>query len=40
MSLVKKIVDIFNGRIWIEDRIEGDHTKGCNVVLLLPEAEE
>ncbi|MGV9173981.1 MAG: sensor histidine kinase, partial [Promethearchaeia archaeon] len=39
LSLVKKIVDIFNGKIRIEDRVQGDHTKGCKVILLLPETD-
>ena len=39
LSLVKKIIDIFDGKIWIEDRVKGDHSKGCNFVILLPEAK-
>ena len=38
LSLVKKIVEIYNGKIWIEDKVEGDHSQGSNFVLLLPEA--
>jgi len=29
----------YNGKIWIEDRIKGDYSKGSNVVALIPEAE-
>ena len=38
LSLVKKIIDLFKGKIWVEDRVKGDHTKGCNFIILLPEA--
>ncbi len=36
LSLVSKIIQIFNGKIWVEDRIEGDYTKGSNFIILLP----
>jgi len=36
LSLVSKIIQIFNGKIWVEDRIEGDYTKGSNFIMLLP----
>ena len=39
LSLVKKIIDKYNGKIWIEDRIKGDYTKGSNFVILIPMAE-
>lgn len=38
LSLVKKIIDIYEGEIWVEDRIKGDYTKGSNFILLLKEA--
>lgn len=37
LSLVKKIVDTYKGEIWVEDKIKGDHSKGSNFVLLIPE---
>ena len=37
LSLVYKIVHSFNGKIWVEDRIEGDYTKGSKFILLIPE---
>jgi PAS domain S-box-containing protein len=37
LSLVKTIVDKFKGKIWVEDRIKGDYTRGSNFVLLLSE---
>ncbi len=33
LSLVKKLVENYNGKIWVEDRIEGDPTQGSNFVL-------
>jgi signal transduction histidine kinase len=38
LSLVKKIIELFKGKIWVEDRVKGNHTKGCNFIILLPEA--
>ncbi len=37
LSLVKKIIENYNGEIWVEDRIKGDHSKGSNFILLIPE---
>ncbi len=37
LSLVKKIIDTYNGKIWVKDRVKGDYTKGSNFVLLIPE---
>ncbi|MHA1104957.1 MAG: ATP-binding protein [Promethearchaeota archaeon] len=39
LSLVKKILNNYNGSIWIEDKIPGDCSKGSNFILLLPEVE-
>lgn len=36
LSLVYKIISIFNGKIWVEDRIEGDYTQGSKFILLIP----
>ena len=36
LTLVKQIVDQYNGKIWIEDRVKGDHTQGARVVVMLP----
>ena len=38
LSLVKKIIESYNGKIWIEDRIKGDFAKGSNFIFLIPEA--
>ncbi|MBD3215759.1 MAG: hypothetical protein GF311_24315 [Candidatus Lokiarchaeota archaeon] len=37
LSLVKRIVTILNGEIWVENRVQGDYTKGSNFILLIPE---
>ena len=39
LALVKKIIDNYNGKIWVEDRVKGDHSKGSNFVLLIPEVD-
>ena len=36
LSLVKKIVDFFDGKIWIANRIENNHTKGSIFIVELP----
>ncbi|MFX0022255.1 MAG: PAS domain S-box protein [Candidatus Hermodarchaeota archaeon] len=40
LSLVKKILKTFNGKIWVEDRIKNDFTQGSNFIILLPEFEQ
>jgi len=37
LTLVKKIIETYNGQIWVEDRVEGEYTKGSNFILLIPE---
>ena len=37
LSLVSKIIESYNGKIWVEDRIKGNYKKGSNFILLLPE---
>ena len=36
LGLVKALMDLFNGRVWIEDRIIGNHTRGCRFIIALP----
>ncbi|MFX1591249.1 MAG: ATP-binding protein [Promethearchaeota archaeon] len=36
LSLVKKIIDLYHGDIWVEDRVEGDYKQGSNFVVLIP----
>jgi len=38
LSIVKSIVDKYDGRIWVEDRIKGDFTKGTVFKVVLPKA--
>jgi PAS domain S-box-containing protein len=37
LTLVEQIVRSLGGRIKVEDRVKGDHTKGAKFVLLLPQ---
>ena len=34
---MKKAIDQYNGKIWVEDRMKGDYSKGSNFILLIPE---
>ena len=36
LSLVKKIITNYNGKIWVEDKVKGDPSKGSNFILLIP----
>ncbi len=40
LSLVRKIIKSYRGKIWVEDRVKGDHTLGSVFILLLPEATQ
>ncbi len=40
LKLVKTLVQIFHGKVWVEDRVSGDHTKGARFVVKLPAAEK
>lgn len=40
LYLVKTLVHDFHGRIWVEDRVPGDHTKGARFVVILPAIEK
>ncbi|TXT60724.1 MAG: putative Signal transduction histidine kinase [Promethearchaeota archaeon] len=35
LSLVKKIITAYEGEVWVEDRVEGEPSKGSNFVILL-----
>ncbi|TXT53612.1 MAG: Signal transduction histidine kinase (modular protein) [Promethearchaeota archaeon] len=37
LSLVKKIIKQFKGKIWVEDRIKNKYQKGSSFIILLPE---
>ena len=36
LSLVRKIIESYNGKIWVEDRVRGDPSKGSNFILTIP----
>jgi PAS domain S-box-containing protein len=38
LCLIKMLVDDYQGKFWVEDRVPGDHTKGARFVVLLPAA--
>ena len=35
LSLVSKIISSFNGKIWVENKVEGDYTKGSKFIIEL-----
>jgi signal transduction histidine kinase len=37
LLLVREVIHSFNGIIWAEDRIKGEHKKGTNIIILIPE---
>jgi PAS domain S-box-containing protein len=38
LFLVKSLVESYDGRVWVEDRVPGDHRKGAKFVVRLPVA--
>jgi signal transduction histidine kinase len=38
LTLVKKLMDFYKGKIWIENKIQDDYSQGSNFVIILPEA--
>ena len=40
LTLVRRIMTRYGGRIWVEDRVHGDHRKGTSMVMLIPLATE
>jgi len=36
LTLVKRIIDSYNGYIWVENAIPDDYTKGSNFIVLIP----
>ena len=40
LSLVKTIIDSYNGKIWVEDRVLGDYSQGSKFIILLPKVIE
>jgi signal transduction histidine kinase len=40
LNTCKRLVEKYGGNIWVEDRVEGDHTKGACFVVTLPLIKE
>jgi PAS domain S-box-containing protein len=40
LYLVKTLIEDYHGKVWVEDRIQGDSTKGARFVVQLPIAEK
>ena len=38
LSLVREILDLYAGKIWVENRIKDDYKKGSKFIILIPEA--
>jgi len=36
LQLVKTLVLELKGKVWVEDRVKGDYSKGARFVILLP----
>ena len=39
LSLVKKIVESYGGKIMVEDKVPGDYSKGSNFIVLIPKSK-
>jgi sensor histidine kinase regulating citrate/malate metabolism len=39
LYLVKTLVSCLGGRMWIEDRVPGDYSKGSKFVIMLPASD-
>ncbi|MHA2430513.1 MAG: PAS domain S-box protein [Promethearchaeota archaeon] len=39
LTLVKKVIGIYNGQIWVENKVDGDYTQGSKFIILIPEVE-
>lgn len=40
LFLVDTLIKDFRGKVWVEDRVQGDHTKGARFVVILPAAQK
>ncbi|NVM35793.1 MAG: HAMP domain-containing histidine kinase [Candidatus Lokiarchaeota archaeon] len=36
LSLVAKLIELYGGNIWVENRIKGDSSKGSNFIIIIP----
>jgi signal transduction histidine kinase len=39
LYLVKSLVESYNGRVWVEDRVTGDYSRGSRFVVMIPAAD-
>lgn len=39
LYLVRSLIEDFGGRVWVEDRVRGDYTKGARFLVMLPSAD-
>ena len=37
LLLVKRVLTLYNGDIWVEDKVKGDPSQGSNFIILIPE---
>jgi signal transduction histidine kinase len=40
LYLVKSLIENYDDKIWVEDRVKGDYTKGARFVVMLPAVEK
>ncbi|MCD1293971.1 hypothetical protein CUJ83_03035 [Methanocella sp. CWC-04] len=40
LCLCKMLIDDYNGKFWVEDRVRGDYSRGARFVIMLPAAKE
>ncbi|BAI62271.1 putative histidine kinase [Methanocella paludicola SANAE] len=40
LYLIKMLAEDFHGKVWVEDRVPGDHTKGARFMIMLPAIEK
>ena len=40
LYLVRTLIDRYQGQVWVEDRVPGDHTKGAKFVVRLPAVKQ
>ena len=40
LSLITEIIKSYKGKIWVEDRIKEDYSKGSNFIILIPKMKE
>jgi len=40
LTLADRIMETLGGQVWVEDKVEGDHTKGAKFIVMLPSWNE